>query len=75
MSSWYDNVEAAQWENFADVKRTFNSADQVGDRIVFDVKGNDYRIVAYVAYGPFYRVLIKFVGTHSEYDVIDPRTV
>lgn len=75
MSSWYDHVEAAQWENFADVKRTFNSADQVGDRIVFDVKGNDYRIVAYVAYGPFYRVLIKFVGTHSEYDVIDPRTV
>ena len=75
MTTWYEYVVAAQWENFAEVKKTFNSVDQVGDRIVFDIKGNDYRIIALVTYSPYYRVLIRFVGTHYEYDKIDPRTV
>jgi mRNA interferase HigB len=75
LTVWYDHVTEACWENFSDVRRSFNAADQVGDRIVFNVKGNDYRIVAYVVYGPYYRVLIKFVGTHKDYDAIDPRVV
>ncbi|PTQ69269.1 type II toxin-antitoxin system HigB family toxin [Celeribacter persicus] len=75
LRAWHDHVLSVQWENFADVKKSFNSADQVGNRIVFNIKGNDYRIVAYVAYGPYYRVLIKFVGTHKEYDAIDPGEV
>ncbi|MEJ2001434.1 MAG: type II toxin-antitoxin system HigB family toxin [Maritimibacter sp.] len=75
MTAWYDHVTSVQWANFADVKQSFNSADQVGDRIVFNVKGNDYRIVAYVVYAPYFRVLIKFAGTHKDYDAIDPETV
>ncbi len=75
LTVWHDRVAGAQWENFADVRKTFNSADQVGDRVVFNIKGNDYRLVAHVAYGPYYRVLIKFVGTHKEYDRINPGTV
>lgn len=75
LTVWYDHVASVQWENFAEVRGSFNSADQVGDRVVFNVKGNDYRVVAYVVYGPYYRVLIKFVGTHKEYDAIDPETV
>jgi mRNA interferase HigB len=48
----------------------------VGDnRVIFDVGGNKYRIIVRVVYGPYYRVMIKFVGTHDEYDAIDPETV
>ena len=53
----------------------FRSADFVGDnRVIFDIGGNKYRLVVHVAY-KYHRVLIKFVGTHSEYDRIDPETV
>lgn len=75
LRAWYAHVDAARWENFADVRHSFNAADQVGDRVVFNIKGNSYRIVAHVAYGPYYRVLIKFVGTHAAYDKINPETV
>ncbi len=44
------------------------------NRLVFDTAGNKYRLIAHVAYA-YKRVLIKFVGTHAEYDRIDPRVV
>jgi mRNA interferase HigB len=48
------------------------SVDFVDDsRIVFDVGGNKFRLVARVVYGPYYRVMIKFIGTHAENDKID----
>ena len=48
------------------------SVDFVGDsRVVFDIGGNKFRLVARVVYGPYSRVMIKFVGTHAEYDKID----
>ena len=51
------------------------TVDFVGDnRVVFDIGGNKYRLVAHVAF-PYKQVLIKFVGTHSEYDRIDAETV
>lgn len=51
------------------------TVDFVADnRIVFDIAGNKYRLVVHVAY-PFKRVLIKFVGTHTEYDNIDAEKV
>jgi mRNA interferase HigB len=47
----------------------------VGDnRLIFDLGGNNYRLIAHVSY-PFSRVLIKFIGTHADYDRIDPETV
>jgi mRNA interferase HigB len=51
------------------------TVDFVGDnRVIFDLGGNKYRLIVHVsnAYG---RVLVKFVGTHTEYDRIDPETV
>jgi mRNA interferase HigB len=70
---WFAEVERAQWERPQDVKDMFGtSVDFVEDsRVVFDIGGNKFRLVARVVYGPYYRVMIKFVGTHAEYDKID----
>lgn len=67
LEDWYEKAANAQWKNFADLRRTFGSADNVGGkRIVFNIKGNDYRLVAIVLYriGMIY---VRFIGTHSEY--------
>ena len=67
LEDWYEKAANAQWKNFADLRRTFGSADNVGGkRIVFNIKGNDYRLIAIVLYriGMIY---VRFIGTHSEY--------
>lgn len=72
LRSWFALVSAAEWNGPSDVKSVFGTTvDFVRDnRIVFDISGNKYRLIVHVAYG-FRRVLIKFVGTHAEYDRID----
>jgi mRNA interferase HigB len=68
--NWVEKTEAAQWHNFADIRSTFNSADSVGNqRYVFNIKGNDYRLVVVVKFTP-QNVLIRFIGTHAEYNKI-----
>ncbi len=68
LNDWFDTVRAANWSNFGDMKQTFNSVDSVGDkRFVFNIKGNQYRLVAMVFFS-VRTVYIKFIGTHSEYD-------
>ncbi len=76
LSAWYRIVSKAKWEGPADVKRQFGTTvDFVADsRLIFDIGGNKYRLVVHAAY-PFRRVLIKFVGTHKEYERINPETV
>ncbi len=70
LEDWYDNVEDAQWENFAGIKRTFKTADYVGNkRVVFNIRGNKYRLVALVLF-KIKKVYIRFIGTHKEYDEI-----
>ena len=76
LRAWYKIISAASWTKFADVKDAFASADAVGDRrIIFNIGGNKYRLVARVLYDPYYRVMVKFVGTHDDYNKIDPETV
>jgi mRNA interferase HigB len=76
MVAWYKDVSTAKWNNWAELKAQYQSADAVGDdRVVFNIGGNKYRIVARVAYAPYYRVMIKFVGTHQHFDRIDARRV
>jgi len=71
MTEWHATTSDAEWSNFAEVKSTFNSADYVTNgKILFDVGGNKYRIVALVGFRTK-RVFILFVGTHTEYDAID----
>lgn len=70
LQDWYKRTNRAEWKDFADVKKTFNSADTVGNsRYVFNVKGNHYRIVALVLF-QIKRVYIRWVGTHKDYNRI-----
>jgi mRNA interferase HigB len=66
----------ARWANPAEIKRQFGgTVDFVGgNRVIFDLGGNKYRLVVHVSY-TFGRVLAKFIGTHAEYDRVDPKTV
>ena len=70
LKSWFALVSAADWAQPADVKSQFRSASFVGERVVFNIAGNKYRLVAYVNY-PYRTVYVRFVGTHAEYDRID----
>jgi mRNA interferase HigB len=76
LRAWYAIVNQSEWSSPADVKAEFGaSVDFVGDnRLIFDIAGNKYRLIVHVAYA-YKRVLIKFVGTHAEYDRIDPEVV
>jgi mRNA interferase HigB len=70
LEEWNDKTEEAEWGNFAQVRQTFGSADYVGNkRIVFNIKGNDYRLVALVLYR-IKMVYIRFIGTHETYNRI-----
>ncbi|KAA1183981.1 type II toxin-antitoxin system HigB family toxin [Rhizobium tropici] len=76
LRTWYAVVDKAMWNGPADVKMMFGAnVDFVSDnRIIFDIAGNKFRPIVHVAY-PYQRVLIKFVGTHKEYDNINPEAV
>ncbi|GHD10940.1 type II toxin-antitoxin system HigB family toxin [Tianweitania populi] len=73
LRTWYSIVSRASWSSPADVKRMFGSTvDFVADnRLIFDIGGNKYRLIVRVSY-EYQRVLVKFVGTHKEYDRINP---
>ena len=75
LKAWFKHVEQAQWKNTHDVKQDYRTADFLADnRIVFNIKGNDYRLIAKINYERS-QVYIKFIGTHSEYDKIDANSV
>jgi len=75
LSAWHDIARAAEWRTPQDVRNDFNTADFVGDnRVIFDIGGNNYRLVARISY-PFKQVMVKFVGTHRDYDRIDTTTI
>ena len=68
LQDWYKRVSKSDWNDFSDVKKTFNAADSVGNsRFVFNVKGNHYRIVALVLF-QIKHVYIRWVGAHKEYN-------
>jgi mRNA interferase HigB len=73
--AWYRQVKGADWATPADVKRAIRSASILKDgRVVFNIAGNKYRIVAWINY-PYRVVYIRFIGTHRQYDGIDTQTV
>lgn len=75
LAKWVQEVVAAQWTNHNELKNSFASADYVGNnRYVFNLKGNRYRIVVVIVFFAGF-VEVRFIGTHSEYDKIDVKTV
>ena len=75
LEQWLRAVRIAAWNEPNDVKGSFRSADLLpGQRAVFDIGGNDYRIVARIDC-EYRLVFIRFVGTHAQYDRIDARTI
>ena len=75
LQEWVTIVKKSNWSCFSDVKSTFNSVDNVGNQhYVFNIKGNTYRLVVVIKFTIKF-VYIRFIGTHSEYDKIDCRTI
>lgn len=74
LRAWYREALHADWSGPADVKRLYRNASFVGDRVVFNIAGNKYRLVVRINYA--YRIIyIRFIGTHREYDRIDVETI
>lgn len=73
--AWYREVKEADWDTPSKLKSRYPSASLVaGNRVVFNIKGNHYRLVVKINYG--YRVVyVRFVGTHVEYDKVKAEEV
>ena len=75
LNKWLNDVSEAKWKSHADLKQTFPSADYVKNgRYVFNIAGNNYRLVAVVIFiGGVMN--LRYIGTHAEYDKIDCSTI
>jgi mRNA interferase HigB len=75
LQRWIVTVEKAEWKTHADIKADFPSADYIGNkRYVFNIRGNNYRIVVVIIF-VINLLTVRFLGTHSEYDKIDSKTI
>ena len=75
LQTWFEDASRAAWRSPQDIKLRYASASFVSsNRVVFNIKGNDYRLVVAVAYR-FGAVYVKFLGTHKQYDAVDAITV
>lgn len=75
LRAWTEEARSAAWKTPQDIKNRYSSASFLRrNRVVFNIKGNEYRLVVAVAYR-FEAVYIKFVGTHAQYDAVDAETV
>ena len=75
LKAWLAEARAAMWETPADIKSRYRSASFIGrNRVVFNIRGNKYRLIAVVNYAAQV-VLIRFVGTHDEYDRFDAEAI
>ena len=75
LKAWHKEATHLEWRTPADVQRLYPSASILpNDSVVFNIKGNTYRLVVAIRY-EFHIVYIRFIGTHSQYDSIDARTI
>ena len=75
LKAWFKEAKEASWTTPSKIKAVYSSASFLaGDRVVFNIKGNAYRLVVAVRYD-LGIVFIRFVGTHAEYDRIDAVTI
>ncbi len=75
LKAWFAEAQTAEWKTPQAIKGQYRSASFVGDnRVIFNVGANKYRLVVHVNYG-FRIVYVKFIGTHTDYNRIDPETI
>jgi mRNA interferase HigB len=75
LQAWHADAKRATWKTPVDIKNIYRNASIIaGNRVVFNIKGNRYRLVVAISYEHGI-VYIRFVGTHQEYDGIDPATI
>jgi mRNA interferase HigB len=75
LRAWIDDVAQANWQTPADIKSIYANASIIANnRVVFDIKGNKYRLIVHVRYD-ISIIFIRFVGTHAEYDKVDAATI
>lgn len=75
LKAWAWEVEHADWKTPSDVKARYGTADILkNDRVVFNIKGNHYRLVVKIQYN-IQIVFIRFVGTHKQYEKIDAEKI
>ena len=75
LKAWFEEVSHANWQQPSDIKAQYGSASILKNRrVVFNIKGNDYRLVVAVSY-KMQLVFVKFIGTHRAYDAIDAETI
>lgn len=73
--TWFKKSVKSDWSNFAEIRQDYPSADWIGDdRVVFNIGGNKYRLIARISF-TYKNMMIKWIGTHAEYDEIDATTV
>ena len=75
LKAWFKEANMADWKTPREIRARFGSADFLpGNRVVFNIGGNKYRLIVKIAYTPKI-IYIRFVGTHAEYDKIDAVTI
>ncbi len=75
LQAWHADVKHADWKSPADIRKVYRNASFVANnRVVFNVKGNKYRVIVAIQY-KFQIVFIRFVGTHQDYDQVNAATV
>jgi len=75
LQAWYADVKQAKWTKPADIEKVYRSASFLANnRVVFNIKGNKYRLVVAIQYDHAI-VYIRFVGSHRKYDKIDAATI
>lgn len=75
LRAWYINARQASWRTPEEIKDAYRNASFVANnRVVFNIKGNNYRLVVLVIY-EYHTIYIRFIGTHRQYDTIDATTI
>lgn len=75
LKSWYQEASNAEWTNSNEIKLEYPTASIIGDnRVVFNSKGNAYRLIIKINFD-YQMIWIRFIGTHSEYDKVNAKTI
>lgn len=75
MRAWYALASRAHWHTPSDIKEVYRNASFIANhRVVFNLKGNDYRLVVWVRYDRGL-IFVRFIGSHRQYDKIDAETI